>query len=495
MCISFPETKRKIEFDQLSGKENMPDNTVFDKCNLETPNTTEDLLDSQRDLDQMLMDALDDNGNSGDITFEHNPQSQVIQSEVSSPSKIHCKTPEKNNCKQNDIQMLQTTSSPCSEQCGKTEKPSFFELSQSAQKQGFFAKKRRQRNQTSISANTEEEPLKKARRSTGKTDQNYKYQRNKTKAAAAETKNDNSVGDKNSNSIRKMFVVSDSCTHQKSQLTETVCDYASEVSETRLGPENNLHIKIEDIKSKASDIFYSNSTSTKVDKSSVNDTESLADGHDSEIHPVDEVSSDSMPSWPDMFSSDSKQCGTEVEIRQTYEGMDENPDIMEARFGGGFIIHDSQVDNSETKGTNDADKILTNENVEDGFNITSETYVENQGTAVRTPVIAADSGKSAQHKTLSDDSATPQAEKTSEAKTSPLVNAFHLLMQKGKSLSNKLLSKRASTDTKRNAMDILMSNSGSQSMQRTIKPKREPSSQDQSVDDDTVSGILQNSFD
>ena len=490
------------------------------------------------------MDALGDNDNSNDIPFEQNPASQVIQSEtlnsknnsvVSTYNKLDMNisdiiTQENQVDVRNTNSAIVIPNNDISDTSGTTEieeetvhkkgikhesissqgrstnlqarkentvKPSFFELSRSAQKLGFFAKKRRQRNQTSTLVVNEEVPPKKVRKSVGKLDKSSKTRDSKAKKSITETNIDSSSGDKNNNFTNVSVKVETDYVYQENQqkiyndsvdkiavkskkLSGSCIEDKLEMEEM---PQNELHIKIEDIRSGASDIYYGTSAITGIiDKPSVDD----GNDSDPDLSAVDKVSSDSETSQPDVFSSDTEERYTEMEAGMDDAigmdhavGMDENPDLMEANLrlgGGGFIIESQVCDgrkDSNVEMIADIDTTLTNENNEQEFGCSSKPDRGNQNNSNRVTEESNKINAGVVDKATSNDSVTPKSEKTSGSKSSPLMNAFSILMQKGKSLSNKLLNRKSTTQTERNAMDILMSNSGKQDVQKEVKPKRE----------------------
>ena len=531
MLICLSETKRKIEFDQHSGKENIPDNTaIVDPTPAnqhDTPDAAEVLSDSNRDVDQMLMDALGDNDNSNSIPYEHNPASQVIQSESSNSNSVYFKVNENTTCTgtqgsqgRKSICAIDITESDTENRstetmetetnltkgikngemaspqrsCLNTEnqkescsKPSFFELSQSAQKLGFFAKKKRQRNQRSSSVVKEEIPLKKAKKGLEKLDENSKNTKCRAKRSLDNITNVDETGDKNNNCTNDASKdkVDDVHVHQEAVEAndgnavdrvrikeEKLSGSTSEDKPDSEGSsQNELHIKIGDIRSEATDIFYGSSGFTGIiDKPSVIDANSATDN----------ASSDTESSRPDISDSESEEGYTEMDMDEIHSvSMDENPDLIEAslRLGGGGFIIESQVEKHASENNNrdgyTADADITSKTEGHKFDSSSEPENENQESKDSMKEDKSKTSTSTENGALVNERVTPKAEKPSDSKSSPLMNAFSILMQKGKSLSNKLLNRRSSTQTSRNAMDILMSNSSKQHSQPEVKPKRE----------------------
>ena len=477
------------------------------------------------------MDALGDNDNSNDIGYEQNPASQVIQSETCNSNNsddinenitgaqdslirnttsaiiltddetventctgtMDSVTPSRKSNSGSEVSTPQSSFPNIEPRKESSHKPSFFELSQSAQKLGFFAKKKRQRNQTSTSVVKEEIPLKKARKSLDKQTEDCS-KKSKGKKKLKNISHDDLVEDKNNNCTNVSVKYKTDDVHQDTEevITNDTSDtvtvkkeklsgsFMEDKSDTEESSQNELHIKIGDIRSEALDIFYGPSGSTgMINKPLVKD---VNDDSDAEISTVDDMSSDTESSRPDIFGGDIEEEYTEMETEEIHSvSMDENPDLMEAslRLGGGGFIVESQnckghtVNNSEE--TPDADTTLTNIIDRQEFDGSSKQSRDNHEKVNSVPegsnkAITCTSNSS---DSLPNEIDTPKAEKISDSKSSPLMNAFSILMQKGKSLSNKLLNRKPSTQTGKNAMDILMSNSGKQNGPPDVKPKRE----------------------
>ena len=477
------------------------------------------------------MDALGDNDNSNDIGYEQNPASQVIQSETCNSNNsddinenitgaqdslirnttsaiiltddeilentctgtMDCVTPSRKSNTGSDVSTPQSSFPNIEPRKESSHKPSFFELSQSAQKLGFFAKKKRQRNQTATSVVKEEIPLKKARKSLDKQNEDCS-KKSKAKIKLKNISHDDLVEDKNNNCTNVSVKDKTDDVHQDTEevITNDTSDtvtvkkeklsgsFMEDKPDTEESSQNELHIKIGDIKSEALDIFYGASGSAGIiNKPLVKDVNGDSDA---EISTVDDVSSDTGSSLPDIFSSDIEEGYTEMETEEIHSvSMDENPDLMEAslRLGGGGFIIESQnykghTDNNSEE-TVDADITLTNIIDRQEFDGSSKLNRDNHEkvnsvTEGLNKTIACTSTSSY---AFPNEVVTPKAEKLSDSKSSPLMNAFSILMQKGKSLSNKLLNRKSSTQTGKNAMNILMSNSGKQNGPPDVKPKRE----------------------
>ena len=409
LCLLFSETKRKIEFEQSSGKENIPTKLLPENTYVETVRAEEDVPDC-RDVDQMLMDALDDNVSENETLLGKSQsfKSLVSQNDIYEKNITDTCIPSQKNSKESssdqnmqqcvveinnvgcaiivsdsdvvdnsgaidmnnrphisDDNMLGThapndesikgsdssLNTPFQKEDNMTS-PSFFELSQSAQKQGFFAKKRRQnRNQKSAANSVEEVPPKKARKGTGTPNKSKGNKESETKTMIKQETQENASGDRNSdlpNKSSQLDTVATGTSSQEHLCTESanecvMVDDNEEVKDLEKEIESECDIKIQDIRSGASDIFFGGEPFTSIVDKPTNKVFDIAD-------PclIDDISSDSMSS-SDIFESDSEPDAPKMDNKRVFEEVNEDSQKTSGDTKFSYYSKDSQKTSGDTK--------------------------------------------------------------------------------------------------------------------------------------------------
>ena len=444
----------------------------MDTINIVESSSADEGITESRDVDQMLMDALDDA-----ISETFNIKSLALQGYRTSQDKTsHCslhissndelikKDMHACNFKSNtqqyskastkidhscvlsnmnmdskaeddilpilpsssNIEPAEISGSAVNTQIKKENGPSFFELSRSAQKEGFFAKKRRQkRNQSVTSKSAEEVPLKKARKSLGSPQNSVTEEDSKARLKVKVEKSSGdvndcsqavlndlkppSVGDKDE--LKVIDSASEAATNEKQTLTETK-------------DESDCDIKILNIRSRACDIYFKDETFTESVEKSVESYDIAGPCL------MDDISSDSVSSRPDIFDSDHEVKASEAENKHGFGEAIQK--LTSGESGSGFYSNYTGSEESSCLDTTlEADTSAAENNIKSTVSKSNEELKDQPCESVSSPAKPENSDKA----------------QVVPPKPSTLMNAFSVLMQKGKSLIGNHMMKIASGST------------------------------------------------
>ena len=519
------------------------------------------------------MDALDDTVTNNDIAYEKNPQSQVIQSDsdISNALTLQSHRNRVDNSEANIAEMdqvntnnsnsaitisdsdisdnndtkkvqskqsqlsdssdddnIEATISLCepvklsdsakishtNEEVSKA--PSFFELSQSAQKLGFFAKKRRQRNQACTSDSVEEIPLKRARKRIEAVNVQGKGGKTKVQTATIKLEKHDSSGDKNNNQTKTLSQVEET-SYQYDELEHADSNHATKkekqsTEETEKVLDNDCDIKIEDVRSGASDVFFGVTEFTKVadehdcaalDSENVKE-QCRSDNNENSENVIkrchaDDMSSDSMSSCSDMFENASEKFDSETESSCAVRESDTDFVGEKQTLEGGFIRDDKSCDsegNSDMETTvlcnNDrANTTLTGSNSEHELEMTDKSESKNKtgqnGHSSKSDDLSKPDTGLARASTIDGSSCSGQSV---ESKPLSIMNAFSIMMQKGKSMCSALTKKTSTPMAGKNAFDTLMNSKTKHYLPKNTRPKKGWTAKEPKDKDDTTAGTV-----
>ena len=369
--------------------------------------------------------------------------------------------------------------------------PSFFELSQSAQKQGFFAKKRRQnRNQKSANS-VEEVPPKKARKGTGTPNKSKGNKESETKTMIKQETQENASGDRNSdlpNKSSQLGTVATGTSSQEHLCTESanecvMVDDNEEVKDLEKEIESECDIKIQDIRSGASDIFFGGEPFTSIVDKPTNKVFDIADPCR-----IDDISSDSMSS-SDIFESDSEPDAPKMDNKRVFEEVNEDSQKTSGDTKSSYYSKDTgSEDSSSLETTLEVATSVSEDKLEATTASSSDKNKDELGKNI------SDTAKPSDYDKKPSDSDEPKHVEDGQSKPSTLMNAFSILMTKGKSLIGRSMtgSFKATTAQKgKPAVGINVANKTKQNVQqKETGMKRELPVKSYSWTDAKSSGIL-----
>ena len=311
-------------------------------------------------------------------------------------------------------------------QTKKESGPSFFELSRSAQKEGFFAKKRRQkRNQSVTSKSAEEVPLKKARKSLDRSQNSVTEEDSKARLKVKVEKSSGDVNDCSQTVLNDLKPPSVGC-NDELKVIDSAIEAATNEKQTLIETkdESDCDIKIQDIRSRACDIYFKDETFTEIVDKSVESNDIAGPCL------MDDISSDSVSSRPDIFDSDHELNASEAANKHDFGEAIQK--LTSGESGSGCYSRDTGSEDSSCLDTTlEADTSAAENNIKSSVSKPNEKLKDKPCERVASPAKSENSDK---------DQVVP-------SKPSTLMNAFSVLMQKGKSLIRNHMMKTASGST------------------------------------------------